>query len=140
MNYFANEQDWINFNSANYGWYYDNYPFLKTVGLPIHYQTLLDFYNSDMNSRNLTPQTQMQNNYEFLFEYYLANYIPDPNRIQGKTTLGYLWSSIPEGVSKTFNDVSNTVAGALNIGKEIATYLIIGLVVIAVILIVIKLK
>lgn len=140
MNYFATQKEWENFNSSNYDWYYENYPFLKNDKLPIPYQNLLDFYNNDMDSRNFIPVPAMQNNYEFLFNYYLANKIPDPTRIKGKTKLGYLWSSIPTGVSKTFNDISNTVSNTLNVGKEIATYLIIGLVIIAVIIIVSKLK
>lgn len=106
------QQEWIAANKDFYGWYYDTYPFIKNIGLPVSYQTLKDFYIYDYDNRNLKVIPAMLQSYELLLSYFLENYPRqnDPSRIKGKSSIEYFINAIPEGVSKTFSDAKSSIS------------------------------
>lgn len=121
------EKEWIAANKDYYYWYYSTYPFLQTIGLPISFQTLKDFYINDYSDRNLKTNPAMLESYELLLSYFLANYTikDDPSRFKGKTDLGYIIDAIPEGFSKTFSDISKSVSSSFSTISQTAIIIFI---------------
>ncbi len=106
------ESEWIAANKNFYSWYFETYPFLKNIGLPVKTSTLLGFYNRDMEVRNFKPVPAIQQSYDLLFSYFIANYPDkdDPNRFKGKTTLEYVIENIPKGFEMTANQLTSGVS------------------------------
>lgn len=129
------EKDWIAANKDYYNWYYETYPFLKNIGLPISTQKLENFYIDDIKSRNFKPVQAIVDSYDLLFSYFIANYPEqnNPNRFTGKTTFEYVVENIPKAVSKTFSDISD-------FGSSITNTIMIILILIIIFIVVLKYK
>jgi hypothetical protein len=133
-------------NSFVYDWYFNTYPWLNPLtpadssfpGFPPTLSWLLAFYQQDMGKRLLPTDSNFENNYEALLDYFLSNWTiqNDTNRLQGNTPLGYIAESIPEGISKTFTQVKqaakDTVSTIESTIGSIGLYLLIAGIIIAI--------
>ena len=96
------QEKWVLENQDFYYWYYENYPFLQEYKLPIPYESLVEFYLTDMNKRNFDANLNFANEYENVFSYFIEYYPKDDSeKFTGKTDLQYILNAIP----KAFNDV-----------------------------------
>lgn len=138
---YCNQSDFINNNEQFSDWYVQNYSFLSNDSLASlvgfanssgsifpDMQQLLTFYNNDSQIRNITPITNIQNCYELLFDYYLANYQTwsggtyNPSYTE-PTPVQRVISNLPEVVQSTVSDLSKTLNFSLT-----TIYTILGLV------------
>lgn len=140
MKTYCKFEDWVNANKDYYETYREIYPFLKTMSLPLSYDLVLSFYNADIINRKFTPNPQMQNCYELLFNYYVENYDRTTPVITGNTELGYLWDAIPDGIKKTTNQIADATSSLLNVTKNIAYIIMFAVVFVAVFYLILKLK
>ena len=128
---FATETEWYNFyKGAGIDYYYKTYPFIQSNGyvLPLDHMFLWNFFVSDMKKRNLDPYSSpVLNNYEELFSYWLANYPLQGTGQQftGKTALQYWIEAIPQGLSKTVDDIKKTTNDVLSGSLEALKYIAI---------------
>ena len=83
--------EWILRNKQFYEWYYKEYPFLKEIGLPIPFETLQDYYKTDIENRNFSVNYDIYYNYSFVFSYFLENFPKsDSAKFKGKTFIEYV--------------------------------------------------
>jgi len=107
MDFFCNENDWINANRNNYDYYYNNFPLAQnSLELPISPYYLRQFYINDMNERNLTPQEQWLDCYEALFSYLLSR-LDGTVTFEGQTWLERTASNLPGAMNSTFSGIVN---------------------------------
>ena len=110
------KDEWVKNNSNFYDYYYENYPNLVGLKLPLDHSAMVDFYNSDQSERGLNPDDAMRNNYAFMFSYFLDNY---KKKLSDKTKVKDFSDYVIEDVKKK-SDV------ALNFGSDALTYVKYG--------------
>jgi len=102
----CNEQTWINQESKNFYWYKQTYPNLNEFNLPLSMEFLKYFYFSDMQDRNLIPNSDYFTCYALLWSYFLG-------RISGQITFkARSWwelveENFPNALKKTATDILN---------------------------------
>lgn len=107
MNFYCDENSWINANILNYGYYYDNFPLQQnSFELPISFEYLKRFYLNDMSARNLTPQDAWLNCYEALFSYLLSR-LDGSVTFEGQNWLERTISNLPGAFSQTIEGITN---------------------------------
>lgn len=121
-NYPKTQAEWESLNSKFYDWYYWNYNNLETKSLPLDNKYLLDFYNTDIKNRNFNPNPAIQENYSFLFSYFLANYKND-NQFKGKTKTEYTLEALKEETKNIYSSAKEGLNFGIDFLKDLKVYL-----------------
>lgn len=99
------QSQWYSKNANAKEYYLSEYPFLKDFAFPVPMTTLVSFYKEDTAKRNIVPNDQFLDTYDFALSYFLENY-PKRNssdRFIAKSDLELLGVGLSEGIKKTFS-------------------------------------
>jgi len=105
----CDERTWINQERNNFGWYRQQYPVLNKLNLPVSMEVLKYFYFSDMQERNLTPNSQYFRCYALLWSYFLGRVSGQIN-FQGRSVWTLIEQNFPGALRKTSLDILNPLS------------------------------